>query len=669
MDRSEAPLMTIGEIQGVVRDDANAREHNSPFVDEFIRFRAVVYQKQKWPYARDGFDRHGFLLQNKKTETDKNPKSSDGIFIYTSKVQTIKTKSGDHELEAGDYLEITGKVSGRFGSTEIREPQIEAILGKELNLEEELEAFVLDIPDTKDEADRYWERREGMRCIVPAGSIVLGHRKHDNRSGDVMLQMILANSVPAQALDPYAQRVFRDPHPLDDKPRELFDNDNPYRFIVSSMGLRGTADSVETSVYPCRTFDRSTKEVYGGITYHWDQYKVSTVEPFSIEQTINPAENGAPEAPTEDDFSIATYNVENLYDFEDDPYDPCDFEGNKGIGTFRPPFDYVPTAAGPFELRVKKLAQHIHEVLHSPDLILLQELEDQDIFSHKGGRFVKLKKNNADGQNDSAQRIAIEIKKLGGPKYLVANDRDAADDRGIIAVFMYRKDTLTLLNPRSRHFIFGKNPNIKNPVSSHRFNKDVENPKAFNGRMMAPNFRTKDNRLEESEIFSRATQIAAFQLKKHPNKKLYALNNHFSSRPDRKIERRREQAALNARLIRTILNKNASALIVMGGDLNVYPRPDDPLPEQNSDQLAALYKAKMLNIYDALILRNPSGAYSYVYKGQAQTLDHLFISPALSTHFSSATVAHLNADHSMVEDDEHYHGASDHDPVLARFRF
>ena len=73
---------------------------------------------------------------------------------------------------------------------------------------------------------------------------------------------------------------------------------------------------------------------------------------------------------------------------------------------------------------------------------------------------------------------------------------------------------------------------------------------------------------------------------------VYVLNNHFKSGPDTCVGHRTEQAKYNAALIAFIESAAPGTRIVMGGDLNVYPRPDD-IAYGASDQLGSLYNASL----------------------------------------------------------------------------
>jgi len=58
-----------------------------------------------------------------------------------------------------------------------------------------------------------------------------------------------------------------------------------------------------------------------------------------------------------------------------------------------------------------------------------------------------------------------------------------------------------------------------------------------------------------------------------------------------------------------------------------------------------------------------------VFDGQAQTLDNLFVSPALLDNLQSVQVAHINADFPAGNPDDGPRGTSDHDPPRAVFAF
>jgi hypothetical protein len=107
---------------------------------------------------------------------------------------------------------------------------------------------------------------------------------------------------------------------------------------------------------------------------------------------------------------------------------------------------------------------------------------------------------------------------------------------------------------------------------------------------------------------------------------------------------------------------------MVAGDLNVYPRPDDPFPPPNtSDQLAPLYDAGLADLYDSVLQDDPAAAYSYDYQGQAQDLDHELVTKALDDDLVTVNEAHINADWTAGASLAQNRGTSDHDPMVSRW--
>jgi hypothetical protein len=149
---------------------------------------------------------------------------------------------------------------------------------------------------------------------------------------------------------------------------------------------------------------------------------------------------------------------------------------------------------------------------------------------------------------------------------------------------------------------------------------------------------------------------------------VYVINNHFKSGPDTCIAHRTEQAKYNAALVAYIQAANPTARIVLGGDLNVYPRPDD-IALGASDQLGSLYNPSLglKNLWEVLLGQAPESAYSYIYLGMAQTLDQMFINQTMLTDLKEFRVAHINSDFPADYPNDMARGTSDHDPNVATF--
>ena len=83
--------------------------------------------------------------------------------------------------------------------------------------------------------------------------------------------------------------------------------------------------------------------------------------------------------------------------------------------------------------------------------------------------------------------------------------------------------------------------------------------------------------------------------------------------------------------------------------------------------MAPLYVQGLASLWDTLVAEVPAAAYSYVFQGQAQTLDSQFISGDLEDEFEAYRVAHINADFAADYPGDGARGASDHDPSQARY--
>ncbi|HEY0002808.1 MAG TPA: endonuclease, partial [Actinoplanes sp.] len=212
----------------------------------------------------------------------------------------------------------------------------------------------------------------------------------------------------------------------------------------------------------------------------------------------------------------------------------------------------------------------------------------------------------------------------------------------------------------------GATPQIDYRGTPLATNTDVANPKTLNA--VLPADVDKSTGVDGSNVYTRAPQVGLFDVKAAPGAKehyqVWAISNHFSSGPDGRVGQRREQAGYGAAIVTAITATHPHARVIYGGDLNVFPRPDDPVPANPGDQLGPLYQAGLHNLWDDLVADAPTAAYSYVFEGQAQTLDNLFVNDDLYADLIQMRSAHLNADWSADGD----RGTSDHDPQVVRFQ-
>jgi uncharacterized protein len=667
-------VYSIGEIQGQTLDSEVARADRSPFApatgtgtsSAFYDVRGVITQKTL-ARTESGTPQNGFFFQSRLGATDGDATTSDGIFVFTASFTSL---IGGYVPTVGDEVILRARVSEYFFLTELSSASLVTKLASGLDPRTDVAVTDARPPSDSASADRFWERHEGEQFRVRAGSTVTGARDVFRSTVDSEIWLIDKDDPLQSRTDPYTRRVYRDPHPMDNDTLHFFDDGNGNRILVGAQGVKATAGDINALVPPARDFDSLTQDAFGGLSFGFDKY---SIEPAALSFThgADPAELSPPRpADRNEEFSVATYNVENLYDYRDDPFDGCDFDGNAGCSGVSPPFDYVPASEQAYREHLGGVATQIIQSLHSPDLLLIQEAEDQDICTVAAGAMVCGDTNNADGKADVLQELALAIAAQGGPAYDTAYDRDGADDRGITAAFLYRTDRLSLAAPAS---VLTAAPGVAYRSAALPYNSDVSNPKSLNA--VLPADVDKSTGVDGDNVYTRAPQVARFTVQAKPgsadSETLWAISNHYSSTPDARVGQRTEQAAYGAAIVKAIETAEPGARVVYGGDLNVFPRPDDPIAKSDSDtpsdQLKALYDLGLRNLWETLAADVPAAAYSYSFEGQAQTLDHLWVSESLSNDLVQIRAAHVNAGYPVDDFTDGARGLSDHDPQVALF--
>ncbi|MEU2612686.1 lamin tail domain-containing protein [Micromonospora sp. NPDC007271] len=671
-------VLSVGEVQGRTADDEDPRTDRSPLApasgngtsSALYDVRGVITQLSL-TRSSAGAEQHGFYLQSRRGTEDGDPLTSDGVFVFMGSFTTLL---GGYTPTVGDEVVLRARVSEYFNQTQLSSATLVSKLDSGLDVDTAVQVDDAVPPADAAAADRFWERHEGARLRVRSGSGVSAPRHSYPSTADSEIYVVDREDPIMKRTDPYARRVYRDAHPLDDIPGTVFDNGNNQRILLGAGGVKATAGDSTALLPAARTYDTLTEDAYGAVSYAFSKYAVQP-EQLTLTGGADPAANNPPQPADRDaEIAVATYNLENLYDYRDDPFDGCDFAGNLGCPGVSAPFDYVPDSEEAYNDRLDVLARQIIGSLHSPDLVLVQEAEDQDICSVAHGRLICGDADDADGAPDTVQELALAIAANGGPAYTAAYDRSGADARGITSAFLYRTDRLTLAEAAVTDPLLGTAPPVQYRSAGLPSNSDVQNPKAFNAVLPADVDRATG--VDGANVYTRAPQVARFTVAAAPGSSehypLWAVSNHYSSGPDTRVGQRREQAAYGAALVRAIRAGDPNARIVYGGDLNVFPRPDDPIATAAdptpSDQLGPLYQAGMHNLWDDLAADVPAAAYSYAYGGQAQTLDNLFVNDKLHGDLVQVRAAHVNADYPSDAAGLGDRAASDHDPQVARFR-
>ena len=262
----------------------------------------------------------------------------------------------------------------------------------------------------------------------------------------------------------------------------------------------------------------------------------------------------------------------------------------------------------PDELEVKlaALADYVEDRLLLPEILVVQEVENEAVLQRLGDRL-----NIAAGTH-------YQAKGLG-----------SSDGRGIENAFLYdracvRLDEAFLLSGPDVEAAFGPN----------------------------------------SPSAGREPLVGRFSL---GGSELIVVGNHFKSKGGdepifgarQPFERPTEvQRKLQARAVRRyvdeLLDHDERARILVAGDFNDFPFAE---PGEGPDHPLGILEGKDLtNLVGEL-----PGAYTFIFDGNAQVLDHLLVSPALGERVLGVEIVHGNAD-----DPE---SASDHDTPVVRLQF
>lgn len=366
--------------------------------------------------------------------------------------------------------------------------------------------------------------------------------------------------------------------------------------------------------------DRFRGPIVGVVDYSFGNFKLLNPEPLPAVAPLAAAADATPLAGDDEHLTVATLNVENL-------------------------------SVRDAEAKFAALARVVVAALGAPAIVALQEVQDDS------GRA-------DDGTVTAAatlDRLAAAIEAAGGPGYVwrqvdPEDNADGGAPGGNIRVAF-------LLDPaRVRPVDRGEaGPNDAVQVVA--------------GKGGGPALSLSPGRVAPGDPAFRGDSAGGERAVREPSRKplaievevggrqLFLVNVHFRSKggddplfgavqPPRLVTeaQRVAQAAAVAAFVAELLAADPEARVLVLGDFNDFPF---------RAPLAALEAAGLVNLIDRL---SPEDRYTYVYEGNSQVLDHVLASPALAAAEDGVDAVHLHADFPLDR------RASDHDPVVARFR-
>lgn len=262
---------------------------------------------------------NGFWIQ--ETDTDDDPATSAGLFVYAP--NAVLTN-----LNEGTLVEVSGRVSESFEQTnlEINSTDSINIIGERVPVPAPVE---LNPPADPLESSAYFESVEGMLVQISTPALAVAPTSRFGEFAIIRAETGLDRIVKGQ--DPIGHLIF-----VNDGTTNSFDDGSELPYAVASGDL--------------------VSGLVGPLSFSFGNYKI---EPTS-EYTVTAGDGTLPSLPElgDNEFSVATYNAENLFDTQSPhPSSPPQLSNSE------------------YEHRLNKTANAIL-AMGTPTIIGLQEIEN-----------------------------------------------------------------------------------------------------------------------------------------------------------------------------------------------------------------------------------------------------------------------------------------------------
>ena len=322
------PILTIGAVNGAVSDTENAITHRSPFApasgngagSTIVTVQGVIYEKTLQAISNSTNTYKGFFLQNTAATADGDANTSDGLFVYMNTYSTLV--GGSYVPVVGDEVIISGKITEYYNETEMTSTSLVRVVRSGVDLDAEVAPVVANPPVSLADANRYWERLQGARVQVPQDSVVLGGRNVFSPA-DAEIWVARSDSAIAMRANEYARKAYRDAHPLDDNYDPANWDGNGYRILMGSLGIKAAAGDAQALIIPANGYQTLANTPAGGVNYTFSKYRIELSSQPEFNSGADPAQNNPPAVfDPSIHYSIVDYNLENLYDYRDNPASP-----------------------------------------------------------------------------------------------------------------------------------------------------------------------------------------------------------------------------------------------------------------------------------------------------------------------------------------------------------
>ena len=587
-------LTPIYAIQGST--PTGGTDFNSPYNGHPVTTTGVVTLLKTGQNVGAASTASGFFMQD--PAGDGNTDTSDGIFVFTSSVPAVNV---------GDSVRVAGTVQEFNGLTELGSVTNVAVLSTGNPLPADIEFTTNDLPADGAPWQPQLEKYESMRVCSAAGGYVTV--APNDAFFDAYAVLVGVDRPLREPGIQITTLVPPDPGEATPDPNVPRWDQNPERLKIDTNGRAGAANVPYTS--------NVTMSVTGPLDYAFGEYRlVAEADPVAS-PNMEPVAAPAPEA---DEFTVASYNIEN--------FNNNTTQKQKAALTIRDQL-HLPDIVGTVEIfdlaDLQALADEIENIsgeTYSPYLVEqdgTSEDNDQDVgFLVKGSRV---------HVNSVTQERAAETYDVPGGGTALLHDRPP----------LVLDATVDQSGPAPQHVIVVVN-HLRSFIC---IEADVD------------------------------PTVAA------------GCDGGAADGP-RVREKRRKQAESIAGLLQELQTNNPGVPVISVGDYNAYQFSDgftDPIKTIKGlatadDELAVNASPDLVNpdFLDVIDLLPAAERYSFVFEGTPQALDHHIINGAAHSRYTRAAVARVNSDFPETPAATYANNAatpernSDHDPVVSYYR-
>jgi predicted extracellular nuclease len=559
---------------------------------------------------------NGFFIQTPEADADADLNTSEGLFVFTSSAPPASAA-------IGSAVQVTGTVVEFIPTSDPNSPPVTELGSPTVSLLSTGNALPAPVTlttaatGTAGETNlNRLEKYEGMRVHVDSLTVVAPTQGAISEANATSTSTGIFYGVVTEVPRPFREPGVEVPDPI---PTPTPNPNNIPRFDGNPERLRIDSDAQPGAAVVEVTTGVTVTNITGPLDYVARTYTILPDVSAPPSASTNISAVAVPSS--SDELTIGSCNMQRFFDDIDDP----------NVS------DVVVTTAA-FNNRLRKASLAIRNVMRMPDVIGLEEVENLHTLQALANQI----------NNDAA---AANQPNPGYQAYL----EEGNDVGGIDVGFLIKSVKVNALDLIQ----IGKDTTYINP--------NTNSPELLNDR---PPLLLRATVQQPSGVPLSFTVIVVHQR---------SLSGIDSASDGHRIRtKRRAQAEFLANNIQTRQAANPGENLVVIGDYNAFqfndglvdvigtvkgkPAPPDQVLLASSD----LVNPDLTDLIDTL---SPAQRYSYVFDGNAQSLDHSLVNNNMFGRTSRFIYARNNADfaESFRNDASRPERFSDHDPEVAYF--